>query len=247
MAHEQVYGCDPQAFLQEIAEPLHNQGLAMFLTSMLSDVQEQVAQNDQEGARQAINRIKLLIREHLGPESAPAQVEATPDANGVRCSVCGEWQRSTPAGMVCKNGHGGAPGYNARVYSQKAVRALQFAVPAGWQLVRQEPTEEMLMDLFLTKAWDVDPEDGHCTERDMTHEGYKLMLQKHPAPQAVLADTVRLAAMAEHCLTVRFVEPQDAAAYYEVLQHTVGEPSGRSLATDTDLRRAFDQAIPQLA
>lgn len=43
--------------------------------------------------------------------------EQKPDAIGCTCSVCGEWQRWTPSGMVCKNGHGGAPGVNQRLYT----------------------------------------------------------------------------------------------------------------------------------
>ena len=45
----------------------------------------------------------------------PAQQE--PDAIGCKCSECGKWQRWTPSGMTCKNGHGGAPGINHRLYT----------------------------------------------------------------------------------------------------------------------------------
>jgi hypothetical protein len=45
----------------------------------------------------------------------PAQQE--PDAIGCKCSECGAWQRWTPSGMVCKNGHGGVPGINHRLYT----------------------------------------------------------------------------------------------------------------------------------
>lgn len=46
-----------------------------------------------------------------------AMADAKPNAIGVACSVCGEWQRNTRSGMVCKNGHGGAPGVNKRLYT----------------------------------------------------------------------------------------------------------------------------------
>jgi hypothetical protein len=41
----------------------------------------------------------------------PAPVQE-PDAIGRKCAECGEWQRWTPSGMVCKNGHGGASSIN---------------------------------------------------------------------------------------------------------------------------------------
>lgn len=34
-----------------------------------------------------------------------------------KCAVCGEWQRSTESGMVCKNGHGGVIGNNHRTFT----------------------------------------------------------------------------------------------------------------------------------
>jgi len=48
--------------------------------------------------------------------AAPAQPA---NAIGCTCSVCGDWQRWTPSGMVCKNGHGGAPGINHRLYTHQ--------------------------------------------------------------------------------------------------------------------------------
>jgi len=46
-----------------------------------------------------------------------ASLQAEPDAVGCKCSVCGNWQKWTPSGMVCKNGHGGARGINKLLYS----------------------------------------------------------------------------------------------------------------------------------
>jgi hypothetical protein len=44
--------------------------------------------------------------------------KAQPVAWGCKCRVCGEWQKSTPSGMVCAYGHGGAPGINVRLYER---------------------------------------------------------------------------------------------------------------------------------
>jgi hypothetical protein len=46
----------------------------------------------------------------------PAPVQE-PDAIGCQCSECGEWQRWTPSGMTCNNGHGGATGINKRLFT----------------------------------------------------------------------------------------------------------------------------------
>jgi hypothetical protein len=74
------------------------------------------------------------------PPAQPAVQE--PDAMGCKCSECGEWQRWTPSGMVCKNGHGGASGINHRLYTTPP--AAQPAVPEGWKLVPVEPTHGMV-------------------------------------------------------------------------------------------------------
>lgn len=61
MSHEKMFGCDPGAFLAELEGPLQRQGLRMVLMSMLSDVQEMVERGMAEEARQALNRVKLVI------------------------------------------------------------------------------------------------------------------------------------------------------------------------------------------
>jgi hypothetical protein len=48
-----------------------------------------------------------------------AQPQGEP-AIGCKCPLCGEWQRSTRSGMVCKNGHGGATGLNRRLFTHPA-------------------------------------------------------------------------------------------------------------------------------
>jgi len=58
-------------------------------------------------------RIKAL-------EAAIASWSDEPAANGCQCVVCGEWQRWTPSGMTCKNGHGGAQGINTKLYTRPA-------------------------------------------------------------------------------------------------------------------------------
>lgn len=52
------------------------------------------------------------------------QAADKPTAVGCKCSVCGEWQRWTPSGMCCKNGHGGVPGVNTKLYTVLSVTNL---------------------------------------------------------------------------------------------------------------------------
>jgi hypothetical protein len=82
---------------------------------------------------QAITAIRVALAEQ------PAQQE--PDAIGCKCSECGKWQRWTPSGMTCKNGHGGAPGINHRLYTtpqpqaqpaREWVRLTNEEIDAAW-------------------------------------------------------------------------------------------------------------------
>jgi len=54
-----------------------------------------------------------------------AQPAKEPDAIGCQCAECGEWQKWTPSGMVCKNGHGGASGINQRLYTTPPAQPAQ--------------------------------------------------------------------------------------------------------------------------
>jgi hypothetical protein len=58
-------------------------------------------------------------------DCAQPQPEQEPDAIGCQCAECGEWQRWTPSGMVCKNGHGGASGINQRLYTTPPAAPVQ--------------------------------------------------------------------------------------------------------------------------
>jgi len=69
-------------------------------------------------AREAITAIKEAL-------AAPKQ---EPDAMGCKCAECGAWQRWTPSGMVCKNGHGGASGINQRLYTTPPAAPVQEPV-----------------------------------------------------------------------------------------------------------------------
>jgi hypothetical protein len=75
-----------------------------------------------------------------------------PDAMGCKCSICGEWQRWTPSGMACKNGHGGARGINHRLYTTPPAPAVPDAITddsespeyrTGWNDCRQAMMEMM--------------------------------------------------------------------------------------------------------
>lgn len=76
-----------------------------------------------QGAARFMKLLANVDPAHELPEK-PAPVQE-PDAIGCKCSVCGEWQRWTPSGMVCKNGHGGADGVNHRLYTASAERPVQ--------------------------------------------------------------------------------------------------------------------------
>jgi len=77
----------------------------------------------------AIAAIKqaLIYASHL---AAPVQ---KPDAMGCKCAECGAWQRWTPSGMVCKNGHGGVGGINQRLYTTPpAAQPAPVQEPFAW-------------------------------------------------------------------------------------------------------------------
>ena len=62
------------------------------------------------------NRLLRARNDRLESEAKVVSLQE-PDAMGCKCSKCGEWQRWTPSGMVCKNGHGGVDGINHRLYT----------------------------------------------------------------------------------------------------------------------------------
>jgi hypothetical protein len=66
-----------------------------------------------------------------------AQRVQEPDAIGCQCAECGEWQRWTPSGMVCKNGHGGASGINQRLYTTPPA-AQPAQEPVAWMVYTQD-------------------------------------------------------------------------------------------------------------
>lgn len=47
----------------------------------------------------------------MAPTGRPAGIHKKPRPTGTHCGIdgCGEAQFETPSGVVCKNGHGGAP------------------------------------------------------------------------------------------------------------------------------------------
>jgi len=55
---------------------------------------------------------KFIQRWHLDKDQhnfASGEPSLSLDYTGTHCSVCGESQFKTPSGIVCSNGHGGAP------------------------------------------------------------------------------------------------------------------------------------------
>jgi hypothetical protein len=62
-----VYGCDLARFDESVEKSttFRFSGVGMVAISILSDVQEMIAHGDEEGARQAINRVKHLIDKHV--------------------------------------------------------------------------------------------------------------------------------------------------------------------------------------
>lgn len=67
--------------------------------------------------RKASEELRRLQAELDAIKQALAAPVQKPDAMGCKCAECGAWQRWTPSGMVCKNGHGGASGINQRLHT----------------------------------------------------------------------------------------------------------------------------------
>lgn len=62
---QECYGCNPHEFKQSVKDSLTFEfgGMKMAITSILSDVQEMIARDMKEEARQYLNRVKFLINE----------------------------------------------------------------------------------------------------------------------------------------------------------------------------------------
>lgn len=43
------------------------------------------------------------------------------------------------------------------------------------------PNDEMLLDMAVVKSWEIDDEEGGCTERDLAYEGFENLI-KHGIP-----------------------------------------------------------------
>lgn len=94
---ERMFGCDPKAFLEDLRAPIARVGLTMVLMSLMSDVQEMVAANRSEDARQALNRLKYLVSETMPSTSgAPADVSVSAELADLRAlhstTTDGAWQ-----------------------------------------------------------------------------------------------------------------------------------------------------------
>lgn len=61
----------------------------------------------QHAYEEALDHAQYLKRAIMEIDSGKPTVET----NGLKCSVCGDFQYRTPGGASCKNGHGGADGY----------------------------------------------------------------------------------------------------------------------------------------
>jgi len=63
--NKDCFGCDPDEILPSVEGSIDRSGLPMVLMSMLSDVQELIARNQNEEARLTINRVKFIIDRKL--------------------------------------------------------------------------------------------------------------------------------------------------------------------------------------
>ncbi len=87
------------------------------LFETLSSMHQHVEQGKTATARRMLRAFEVRIRGldslDTGPYSqivSALEQVLTPKAKTADlCSVCGESQFSTPSGIVCRNGHGGAP------------------------------------------------------------------------------------------------------------------------------------------
>lgn len=114
-----------RAVLARWGQPAHSGEPILYDPKALLEV-FQNAQAGSSGTAGTLRGIAAVIASwesrtepHTWLIAAPQPVE--PDAIGCRCSVCNEWQKYTRSGMVCKNGHGGAPGVNYKLYTAPQV------------------------------------------------------------------------------------------------------------------------------
>ena len=100
-------------------------GSEMTLLETLKQARDALIEWDTYLAPLILGRQKIFEKGSVGAITKEAitnlsvQIERLEKAeigNGCKCSICGEWQIWTPSGMVCKNGHGGAPGVNTKLY-----------------------------------------------------------------------------------------------------------------------------------
>ena len=129
-----------------------------------------------EVKKELLGTLSVLRDDHRGGESKIAKsIVKDPDVfvsenTGTKCSVCGEQQFTSPGGVTCKNGHGGADpapetedpapepkDEEAPWVSMEDVRALVVKSKAN-----KEKAKEVMTSMGVRKLTDM--EDGQLVE-----------------------------------------------------------------------------------
>jgi hypothetical protein len=154
------------------------------------------------------------------PLAQPAPTVQKPDAMGCKCAECGAWQRWTPSGMVCKNGHGGASGINQRLYTTPPA-AQPAPVHFAWMryeedcagdpvLVWARSTEEGAFKVYKeppaaqpapVKVWEAEGYDSLMQEMQMVKARnirQHAEIERLKAAQQALPDAMTSADIQEH-------------------------------------------------
>ena len=90
------------------------------------------------------------------------------------CSVCGNPQRSTPSGLVCSEGHGGAETVDAKPVTKSVTQRARRVAFNAINAAREKQADVMVrasLSSIARKVLHGMPKDGQCCQwedRDMS-------------------------------------------------------------------------------
>ena len=175
--HESMYGCDPDAMLAQLAEPLADRGLARVLNSLLSDAQELLGLGKADAARKLMNCVKFVIDKQLpNVRATPADVAVQDEVAHLRAlqteTTPGTWHaldgRSLViCGTVMQGGYSGfdvlrSSGRNAREGKRNAEFSAKLHNAAGPLFDAAELVQHVLTE---QEKLPLEERDPYITER----------------------------------------------------------------------------------